>query len=470
MFPDIHRLRGATANGPFPSVVSPDEPYRPDRAVTARPLPPANEGDEGPLAPGKGAALGPPLPSRWQKPFTPDGSPVSGPAESVVPAEPTEYGQVSACVDDIGLTVGERESALQQHIEARVLPSFRKQVRVLGPDRALQLAGWHGLIWPLLRVSNSPHKVSQEEQERLFSASCETGLDIVFYQALATSRAHSPDTVVAGALEEMVRNLSARSRVAAHYGVDVRFVVVDELSSWPEDEVLGFTTDERARSQAFVARSLQENQAVSRVIARNIGAGIVLPSRDHRAETAWQLPPRIRQINENLRMGVANLDTYRARTFLEMMTPEAKAAWDITDESSLDAASLDRIHPEALEYVVTASARFGVAMDARSAARSEVESGRLRGYPEYWDPVRTTMQAGVTRSPSRPTIAPVGRWRGTTVNILHGIPVYDGNTNECLGIARTNHALEVMAGHPDEFKGFKLDDKLIALQRLAPLS
>ena len=276
--------------------------------------------------------------------------------------------------------------------------------------------------------------------EKAVAALAGKGLDIILYMRLQQScnPEFGPDTLITMSGLEVLKYWGTKAKIAHSLGLNLRFIIGDESSGFPIDDLLGFTLEDRHLSESIIRGFLEREQLVDFIIVRPVIEAINMRLQNiHDKVILYQTFNKhydvVRAaILEDIEQGRTTLETYRCGLFGRILT--AKGRQVLSVGRSRDVADLQMLPMKSINYLAGAVAAFNALLAVRATAQQLVIKLEIPDYPEFWQPGRLSLHMGITRSANRPSLLPVGtRWQGQYVMPAHGLPVYD-ISGKCHGL------------------------------------
>jgi hypothetical protein len=306
---------------------------------------------------------------------------------------------------------------------------------------------WNYVIKPLIikeKIDSKGEAVTFRPdaayEEAAIAALGSGGLDVVIYLRLQQSYVSDfqPDTRVTMSCLEVLKYWGGKAKVAEALGLDIRFIIGDESSALPVDDLLGFTRHAYQESGEIMAAYLRQAGIAHLVIVRPIKDSLRVPLKDagKRRQILTEFKAchnRLRSnIAQSMRGGYETWETHRASLFTHILTPKGRGVLAVP--SPLAPGELYHLSAGTIDYLAQAVAGFNSLLALRQSVREAVRLGGLSGHPEFGHPSRLTLHMGITRASHRPSLLPVGRrWKGSMVMPAYGLPIYD-KAGRCHGL------------------------------------
>lgn len=352
-------------------------------------------------------------------------------------------------VAEFGLTPFEVDHIVKRKIEAvheRLTDKNKAQgmpnlIRNLDePGIKTAWAIYREIVKPLLSDGKEVHKPTDEEVLDFCQRLNGEGVKIAQYYAAhktkSPNRTGSPDTLVDLAEVEMLKNYTVMSLVANHFGMSLKFIIVDESDAVPSDNILGFTQEQKDLNAVIIDRMLEELGATDKVLIRPLVQSISTPLRKERFDEIYEveIEQSMTKVINELHSNESDALTIRIFTFLDCTPDEGfiNLGLSQTDIDCVRAVVKTRnieelllLPEQLLSHYIRLTAHFETIMGMRSLAAQVVrENGEQDKFPQYGEDI---IYGGVTRSAHRWSFLthPV-RNKGRTINPTHGLAVYNG--------------------------------------------
>ena len=316
-------------------------------------------------------------------------------------------------------------------------------------DPGVRMAGafFREMVTPLIATGRDAYKPTEDEIVDFCHRLIAEGVNIVLYYAAhktkSPTRTGSPDTLVDLAELEMLKNYSIMSHVASHFGMSLRFTIVDESDAIPNDDILGFTQDQKDLNAEIVSQMIDGVDAKNRIIMRPLIGSVSTSLGEETFNEIYsqEIETSRAKVVHELNNDVSNALTIRIFTFLDCTADEGFANLGLSQTDidrvrevtkTRDTTELLLLPTDLLSYVIGLTAHVDTIMGMRPlAAQSVKEKGLQKDFPEFSD---ERVYGGVTRSSSRWSFLPHPvRFSGRTINPMHGLAVYNGD--EFVGVA-----------------------------------
>lgn len=332
----------------------------------------------------------------------------------------------------------EAESVREEAKNPSLYRSIPENIRN-SENEKLRRAGvfYRRMIKPSLATGRDAYTPSEEELSNLMKelAAGET-VNTVMYYALSKTRSPrrtgSPDTLIDYAELEMLKHYALMTGTARELGFDFRIVLVDETSEIESDELMGFKDEEKRLNRHLAQVYLESIGAQDKVIIRQLNESVRKPLggdfeklyEDSRREAREDI---LRDVDsENVTPGII-----RIKVLLDVMPDEGLRELGCNDEQifnlreNLRDLKISDIDKNVLNYLIDRSTHISAIMNLRPKAEEAVnKNGQLDDYPEYQTGKK--LYGGVTRTQRRWSFMPhPTRWKGRTINPMHGLSIYD---------------------------------------------
>jgi len=318
-----------------------------------------------------------------------------------------------------------------------ILPVIRNDE---SPEVRIAGAFFREMVTPLIAKGQDAYKPTDDEVVDFCNRLTTDGVNIVLYYAAnktkSPTRTGSPDTLVDLAELELLKNYSVMSHVASHFGMSLRFTIVDESDVIPNDDILGFTQEQKELNTEIVGQMITALDAQDRIVMRPLIGSVskALGEETFHAVYTQEIENSKTKVMRELGNGGSNALTIRIFTFLDCTPNEGFASMGLSDSNidsvreitrTRDGSMLQLLPMDVLNYVVGLTAHVDTVMGMRPLATQAVkENGLDLEFPEFSD---ERVYGGVTRSVSRWSFLPHPvRFSGRTINPMHGLAVYNG--------------------------------------------
>ncbi|MBX7145518.1 MAG: hypothetical protein K1X79_13795 [Oligoflexia bacterium] len=271
-----------------------------------------------------------------------------------------------------------------------------------------------------------------------------------FYKSQSPLRTGSRSSHIGPAEFEMLRNLAEIAKTANdRLGVQMRFVVVDELSAFSNFEPqyrLGYKPIEVDENHRRAHRYLEGIGAEELVLLRNFPEDLKLALGEDEFDRQWQ--DQLGKIDRD-----KAIPDHRIHILISCLPYEdlrslglkpAEIAQIYTNHL-MGLAGREHYPGKVIDIVADAAVRFDALMKLRPVAAEKVRAAGLKEPPQFSD---IAAPIGVTHQGSRLSINPVPRFCGNATLPLHGIPIYEGG--EMCGCVPLWKALR----HPELFTAY----------------
>jgi hypothetical protein len=273
-------------------------------------------------------------------------------------------------------------------------------------------------------------------------------ISIAQCKTLSPRRTGSPDAVIDFAELEMYSNLATVTSTAREMGMNLRFILLDEGTIFPDTNILGIKKDHIATNRKIVGDFLSRRGVSDLVLVRDLDKSIIGPLNSHFEPLHNERYVTYRdQINTQMAIAAStgSLDAAHKATI------EAFVLFDCIPDNELLRAGVDpsirnivnspkdlpNIPAHVLDEVVSLAAHCEAVLSMRADAADAVSPHEIDKYPEH-NPLGK-ISAGITRKDSRISFLPhPTRFNGRTVFPMHGLAAYsDGNFRGFLPYSKT---------------------------------
>jgi hypothetical protein len=339
-----------------------------------------------------------------------------------------------------------RESKLHPDQKAAFNPSHPAHKTGEGVRKAAGV--YLEAIRPLLAEGKEGHvfKPTPEQIKALCDKmSSPDGLNFVFYYAMSKTksprRTGSPNNIIDPAEIEMLKQYAIISRAAEAQGIDLRFTIVNEMDVMPNDDPLGLTASEKAVNKAVTSQTLKRFGADHLITVRSLRDSVVEPlGNTFPTQYEQRRAANLQKAQEEVESNALTALRIRCFTFLDCMPDANLEQFGLSPEDIAGIRQQGKdidlnILPASLtQFLIHRTAEFASIMDLRGlATRNVMEQGLQSEYPEY---ALNRVNAGVTRNAERWSFKPHPKPSlGRTINPMHGIVLYNGQSGDYIGIA-----------------------------------
>jgi len=231
-------------------------------------------------------------------------------------------------------------------------------------------------------------------------------LSYSLFKVQSSSRANAPDSVIAMAEVEMLRQYCVMARVAKDLGLTLHVTLTNEADVFPSDDPMGLNDKDKAMNMMIANGAIKEFGADGLVTIRPLKASVASAlgaDFDHlyqtqKASCRQEIRRQIAENRGDLKSSAfALLDSLPDKHLAQLGITSPEAIQSIRAMKHQD--RLDTLPPALVGYLVKITATWRAFLNLREAAQTRVrQEGKTNEYPEY---APNRVHAGLTRSSTR---------------------------------------------------------------------